>query len=775
VGPYDANLGAFGAANPNGSWSLYVADDSTGDSGSIAGGWSIAITTAQPVNPLVELAVTAGLNPATPTSILVGDNVTFQLGVKNEGPAGATGVKMTNVLSAGLSLVSVSGPPQSTYTTNGQTIVFTLPQLALGSNVIFSVTAKATAVGTQTDAVSIGGNEIDVNLGNNTAAPSVNVTLPFADLGLSATASGNPLTIGNNLVYTIGVTNRGPNAALNATLTDTLPAGFSYVSSTASQGTAGVSGNVVTIAFGNMAPNTAATATITVAPTIAGLFTNTIAVASGSSDSNTADNSVAIAATVLQPVPVIVAKGIRLIYEGGTQNGAVDLNEFVVVEITLANVGTAATTNLETLIVTNGGVVPYLGYQVLGSIAPGASVTATYSFTGTQPPGGTNVLTMVLADGIFYPPPVTFSFIVPSSNSFTNGVGVTIPSSGPASPYPSTITISNVPGVVSKAVLKLSKVTHTFPNDVNVLLVSPTGQSVIAMAHCGGAHSMTNVDITLDDAAATYLSAAQIASGTYKPSAYSPIPSFPAFSGTPSTTLSALNGSTANGTWSLYVLDDAAGNSGSIGGWSLTLTVANTVNPAAALSMTMTGNPASLLTGNLVDYVVTIDNAGPAPATNVVIADTLPIGMSLVSASIASGTTDVSGNTLNCRLPSLASGSSAVAFIRVQAAASGAMTNSATVSADVSDLYTNNNTALFVSTVTQAANAQLTGTYASGTGFQLTLTGQNGEPYIVQYSTNLSNWVSISTNTPVGGTFTIPDSAATGSSIRYYRAFRMPH
>ncbi len=74
----------------------------------------------------------------------------------------------------------------------------------------------------------------------------------------------------------------------------------------------------------------------------------------------------------------------------------------------------------------------------------------------------------------------------------------------------------------------------------------------------------------------------------------------------------------------------------------------------------MAGTPASLLTGNLVDYVVTVDNAGPAAATNVVISDTLPAGVSLVSASIASGTTDVSGNLLNCRLPSLASGSSPV-------------------------------------------------------------------------------------------------------------------
>ena len=776
-GPYNANLAAFEGIDPNGNWSLFAADDSHGDFGNI-GGWTIAITTGTPVNPLAELSVNSGqITPNFSAPVLLGNNVSFQVVVKNNGPFDANNVLVTNLLSSGLSLVSVTAPPFASYTTSGQNIYFSIPQVPFGSNVIFTVTAQTIAAGIQTDTISLGANELDVNLGNNSTVQTVNVALPSADLGLSATASVNPITIGNNLVYTIGVTNRGPNVALNTTLTDTLPGGFNYVGSTTSQGTAGASGNLVTVAFGDMAPNSAATATITVAPTIAGLYTNTIVVVTGSSDANSVDNSVAISATVLQPAPMIVATGIKLISENSLQNGAVDPNETVTVQITLKNVGTAATFNLLSQIVMAGGIVPIVDFQQFGSVAPGASVTGTYSFTGTQPAGATDFLQLALSDNnVNLTPWPTFSFVVPSTGTFTNGAGIAIPASGPASPYPSTITITNVPGVVSKAVLKLSKVSHTFPNDINVLLVSPSGQSVIALAHCGGAHSISNVDITLDDAAVNYLSAtAQIASGTYKPSAFSPTPSFPGFTGTSSTSMSGLNGSTANGTWSLYVLDDASGNAGSIGGWSLTLSVANTVNPAAALSMTMSGSAANLLTGNLIDYVVTVANAGPSDAANVVITDTLPTGVTLVSSSIASGTTDVSGNILNCRLPLLASGASASAFIRVQAFAAGTFTNTATVSADIADLYSNDNSASFVSTVTQAANAQLAGSYATATGFQLILTGQSGEPYIVQYSTNLTSWVSVSTNTPVGGTFTITDSAATTSPTRYYRAFRIPH
>jgi large repetitive protein len=50
AGPYAANLSVFDGTNPNGTWNLYVMDDSALQSGQLAGGWSLDITTDSP-NP----------------------------------------------------------------------------------------------------------------------------------------------------------------------------------------------------------------------------------------------------------------------------------------------------------------------------------------------------------------------------------------------------------------------------------------------------------------------------------------------------------------------------------------------------------------------------------------------------------------------------------------------------------------------------------------------------------------------------------------------------
>ena len=154
-------------------------------------------------------------------------------------------------------------------------------------------------------------------------------------------------------------------------------------------------------------------------------------------------------------------------------------------------------------------------------------------------------------------------------------------SAAAATPYPSAITVSGLTGTVADVNVMLTGLSHTFPDDVDVLLVGPQGQSTILMADTGGNAPVSGVNLTFDDAAATSLpDEAQIVSGTYKPTVGTPngcpVPSSfpaPAPAGPDGSSLSVFNGTDANGTWSLYVIDDSNQDVGSIsGGWSLDIT-----------------------------------------------------------------------------------------------------------------------------------------------------------------------------------------------------------
>lgn len=165
------------------------------------------------------------------------------------------------------------------------------------------------------------------------------------------------------------------------------------------------------------------------------------------------------------------------------------------------------------------------------------------------------------------------------AQTFSNPASIAIPAAGTtfgnASPYPSNITVSGFSGTVTKATVTLTNVNHSFPGDIDILLVGPTGAKMILMSDTGDSSAISNVNLTFADQAADSLPiAAQIVSGTYKPTNYSPVDTFfaPAPAGPYDSTLSIFNGTDPNGTWSLYVFDDMNGDVGSIaGGWSLTL------------------------------------------------------------------------------------------------------------------------------------------------------------------------------------------------------------
>lgn len=117
-----------------------------------------------------------------------------------------------------------------------------------------------------------GGDGDDGTPGNN---PPVNATLR-----ISKSANGTNFIIGENVVYTIHVTNTGPGDATNVTVEDKLPAGLSLLPPTeASQGTYNATTGVW--AIGSLNANQTATLRITAKTTVLGLITNTAVIGGG--------------------------------------------------------------------------------------------------------------------------------------------------------------------------------------------------------------------------------------------------------------------------------------------------------------------------------------------------------------------------------------------------------------------------------------------------------------------------------------------------------------
>ncbi|MBZ2197323.1 Ig-like domain repeat protein [Occultella gossypii] len=190
--------------------------------------------------------------------------------------------------------------------------------------------------------------------------------------------------------------------------------------------------------------------------------------------------------------------------------------------------------------------------------------------------------------------------------TFTSMGPISIPGAGspdqfgPADPYPSNIAVSGLAGAVSNVSVALTGLSHLFVNDVDMLLVAPTGDNLVVMSDVGEATftvSADDVDLTIADGGIEFPDAGSLVAGTYAPQdVETTVDAYPAPAPTPggaTTFAGAFSGIDPNGTWRLYVVDDSTGDAGAIaGGWSLTITTTDTAAPTA-ITASATPNPAS--------------------------------------------------------------------------------------------------------------------------------------------------------------------------------------
>ncbi len=114
---------------------------------------------------------------------------------------------------------------------------------------------------------------------------------------------------------------------------------------------------------------------------------------------------------------------------------------------------------------------------------------------------------------------------------------------------------------------------------------------------------------------------------------------------------------------------------------------------SADLSLTKTGSPNPAAVGTNLSYRIIVTNNGPAAATNINVADTLPANVTFVSSSTTQGSCSGTG-TINCSIGSLANGASAVVTIIVTPTVAGQITNTASVTGAEADPDASNNSAI---------------------------------------------------------------------------------
>lgn len=192
-------------------------------------------TAKTPTNPTeADLYLTKTVNNARPN---VGDNVTFTITVQNLGPSAAADVKVNDILPAGLEYVS-STASAGTYD-DGTGVWEVTPSLGAGSTQTLEVTARVKDPGTgpaaaQKNSATATTSTTDPDPDNNT--DDVTVAPKQADVAITKTVSNPTPKVGDVITFTLTVANYGPDTATNVVATDVLPAGLTFVSATASQG-----------------------------------------------------------------------------------------------------------------------------------------------------------------------------------------------------------------------------------------------------------------------------------------------------------------------------------------------------------------------------------------------------------------------------------------------------------------------------------------------------------------------------------------------------------
>lgn len=259
------------------------------------------IAVVNPANGVTDLGITKTISNSNPNP---GDPVTFTLTATNYGTDAATGVTVSDLLPSGYTLTSTS-------TTSGSYTAptWTIGNLANGASATLTINATVNSSGSYANTATISGNETDNNSANNSSTATPTVVVPnSADVSIQKTVNPTTATPGTNVTFSLTASNSPTSAAIatGVEVTDILPSGYTYVSSTPSGATTYNSGNGVWT-IGNI--NIGASATLTIVATVnnTGPYLNSATINATSPDPNPDNNAASVSPAITNsPVSQII-------------------------------------------------------------------------------------------------------------------------------------------------------------------------------------------------------------------------------------------------------------------------------------------------------------------------------------------------------------------------------------------------------------------------------------------------------------------------------------
>jgi len=336
------------------------------------------------VLPSADLSIT---NTASGNPVNAGSPLSFSIVITNNGPDAISTPSVTNTFPSGVTSFTFAGASWNCGALSGSTATCSYAgSLANGGfTPALTLSMTAPASGPAVDSATVSSGTSDPNNGNNSATQSVTVV---AQADLTITKNGPTSVIaGQNVVYTVTVTNNGPSSASSVNVADPTPSGLTFVSNTGGCTTA------YPCSLGTMtnAQVVTITSTYSTTPSSSGTVTNTATVSSSTTADPTAGNNSATKTTsitasadlgITKSGPPSSAAGSPLVYTiTVTNNGPSDA----------ASVSVADPTPAGTSFVSNSGACTTPFPCALGTMTPGQTKTITSTFTTPANFAGTSI------------------------------------------------------------------------------------------------------------------------------------------------------------------------------------------------------------------------------------------------------------------------------------------------------------------------------------------------------------------------------------------------